>query len=270
MSHMAFSFSVRGNYAAFMDPRTTSSGVTYYSPTHSAILGMLGAILGVKRPTQEEIRAGQIYGSEFVWLRDNVKVGIKVNSPTEMGHPEGRPPRKAVKAGIKVNSPIEKHIYYTNHVSFKVKRTMPTKTEVLLSPDYTFYVTASEKVGEKLMSKIQKREFAYPIYFGRAYCKAVVHGKITKMHHRLVSDERFMTRCVLPHTDHTMHAWDVENGQVITERQTHHYIKDGKLASRIIPRTIPVEGARLDVILKCPPIGDVLEINGKEDCVVVF
>lgn len=246
MSKVAFSFGVRGNYAAFMDPRTTSSGVTYYSPPHSAILGMLGAIWGVKRPTQDEIREGKIYGSEFVWFRDNVKVGIRVNSP------------------------MEKHVYYTNHVSFKENRTMPTKMEVLLSPDYTIYVAASENPGEKLMSNIQKRTFAYPIYFGRAYCKAVVYGNVAKMTHELVDDKRFKTKCVVPHTDHTMHDIDVDNGQAITERQTHHHVEDDKLVSSIVPRTIPVEGARLDVVLNCVPIGDVLAINGKEDCVVVF
>lgn len=248
MSKVVFSFRVRGNYAAFMDPRTTSSGVTYYSPPHSAILGMLGAILGVKRPTQEEIREGKIYGSEFVWFRDNVKIGIRVNSP------------------------MEKHIYYTNHVSFKENRTMPTKMEVLLSPDYTIYVAASENPGEKLMSSIQKRTFAHPIYFGRAYCKATVHGTVTPMSHKLVSGKKFKTRCVVPHTAHTMHGIDPGNGKTITERQAHHYVEDGKLTSCIIPRTIPVEGARIvvDMNLDCKPMGDVLEINDKRDCVVVF
>lgn len=246
MSKVAFSFGVRGNYAAFMDPRITSSGVTYYSPPHSAILGMLGAILGVKRPTQKEIREGRIYSSEFVWFRDNVKVGIRVNNP------------------------MEKHVYYTNHVSFKENRTMPTKMEVLLSPDYTIYVAASKNPGEKLMANLQKRTFAYPIYFGRAYCKAVVYGNVVKMPHELISSERFKTKCVLPHTHHTMHEFDVGNGQSITERQTHHHVENDKLVSCIIPRTIPMEGARLDVILNCEPVGDVLVINDKGDCVVVF
>jgi len=246
MSHTAFSFGVRGNYAAFMDPRTTSSAVTYYSPTHSAILGMLGAIWGVKRPTHEEVREGKLYGSEFLWFRDNIKVGIRVNGP------------------------MEKHIYYTNHVSFKENRTMPTKTEVMLSPDYTVYVVASENLGEKLMSNIQKRTFAYPIYFGRAYCKAAVYGDVGKLPHKLTDDTQFKTRCVVPHTHHTMHGIDPENGQYITERQTHHYVEGGKLVSCIVPRAIPVDGTRLDVVLNCKPIGDVLEINGKEDCVVVF
>jgi len=246
MNKITFSFGIKGNYAAFMDPRTTSSGVTYYSPTHSAILGLLGAIWGVKRPSQEEIRKGEIYGSEFVWFRDNVKVGIRVNSA------------------------MAKHVYYTNHVSFKKNRTMPTKTEVLLSPDYTIYVAANENPGEKLMYNIQKRTFAYPIYFGRAYCKAVVHGNVTSMPHKKISDTRFMTRCIVPHTIDTMHDIDPEDGKAITERQTHHYVENGKMASCIIPRTIPVEGALVDVVLKSKPIGDVLKLNGNEDCVVVF
>lgn len=246
MSKIAFSFGIKGNYAAFMDPRTTSSGVTYYSPPHSAILGLLGAIWGVKRPTQEEIKEGKIYGSEFMWFRDNVKIGIKVNSP------------------------MEKHVYYTNHVSFKENRTMPTKTEVLLSPNYTIYVVATENPGEKLMSNIQKKTFAYPIYLGRAYCKAVVYGKVTAIPQKLVTEKRFKTRCVVPHTTHTMHGIDPGNGKTMTERQTHHYVKDGKLTSCIIPRTIPMEDARLVVVLNCKPIGDILEINDKGDCVVVF
>jgi len=246
MSYTVFSFGIKGNYAAFMDPRTTSSGVTYYSPTHSAILGMLGAIWGVKRPTQEEIREGKIYGSEFVWFRDNVKVGIRVNSP------------------------MKKHVYYTNHVSFKENRTMPTKTEVLLSPDYTVYVAASENPGKKLMSNIQKRLFAYPIYFGRAYCKATVYGNVTSMQHTPVSGKRFRTGCVIPHTVDTMHDIDPENGQAITERQVHHHVENGELVSSIVPRTIPVEGTIVDVVLRFRPIGDVLELDGKEDCVFAF
>jgi len=246
MSKIAFSFDVKGNYAAFMDPRTTSSGVTYYSPTHSAILGLLGAIWGVKRPTQNEIREGKIYGSEFLWFRDNVK------------------------AGIKVNHTPEKHVYYTNHVSFKENRTMPTKTEVLLSPDYTIYVAANENPGEKLLSNIQKKTFAYPIYFGRAYCKAVVHGKATTIPHKLANGKRFKTRCVVPHTVHTMHGIDPGTGKTITEHQTHHYAENGKMTSCIIPRTIPVNGERILVFLKCKPIGDVIELSDKGDCVVVF
>ena len=101
-----------GSFAAFRDPSVTSNQTVYYIPSKSAVVGILGAMIGIKRSDQ----LGDIYSQEYLDFFKQTSIGIQLESI----------PKKVV--------------YFTNHRSLKKAKTKPFKTEVVENPRYTIYV----------------------------------------------------------------------------------------------------------------------------------
>ena len=94
------SFDLEGDFAAFKDPSVTTNQTVTVVPSKSALIGLIGALLGVKR--SNSIYDG-IYSEEYLNLFKSTSVGIKLR-----------------------NNP-EKLTYYTNHRSLKEAKTKPFK-----------------------------------------------------------------------------------------------------------------------------------------------
>lgn len=69
-------FRLSGNFAAFRDPSVTSNQTVYYIPSKSALIGLIGAMLGIERSNSLD----EIYGLQYLDLFSVTRIGIKFES----------------------------------------------------------------------------------------------------------------------------------------------------------------------------------------------
>ncbi len=214
----AVSFDISGAFAAFRDPSVTTNQTVYYIPSKSAVVGILGAILGVKRDNM----LGDLYSDDFLDLYANTKIGIKVNTLY-----------------------LNKITLFTNHRSLKEVKTKPVKKELLENPAYTIYVL-NEKRHDDLQKRLGANDFVYTPYLGHAYCPAVI--KNPKVHDAALNKKRKnKTGCVIldesePFSADFEFTCDVNDGStVMVERHLHHYFVGTSLEKKVMRHWIPVK-----------------------------
>ena len=240
------SFRIAGPFAAFKDPSVTSSQAAYHIPSKSAIVGLLGAMIGVNRPDV----LGDMYGEEYLGLFGATRVGLRLESI----------PRKAM--------------FYSNRRSLKGAKTKPFKTEVMENPSYTVYAAADGAYHSRLAAAVKGNVFAYPPYLGHAYCPANVWGFAEYDASEISSGER-ITSCVVVDGSEAYGglfkpdlAGD-RHGSIIIERHTHHFLADGRLDGRVLKYWIPVSGAMLE-IEDSPPGGFSRFYSAGDDVVCLY
>lgn len=219
------SFQASGNFAAFRDPSVTTNQTVYYIPSKSAVIGLLGAMIGVQRDNS----LNDIYGKEYLELYSTIQIGLSFESA----------PKKVV--------------FFTNHRSLKEPKTKPFKTELVESPKYTIFVKTDEKRSESLQNAIKNNNCTYSPYLGHAYCPAVISD--LKIHDsEYTSSEDKITSCVVLdesetyQDDFTFQLHPQENdSRIIVERHLHHFFSNGKLESRVLKHWIPVGGSNFRI-----------------------
>ena len=218
------SFRISGKFASFRDPSVTSNQTVYYIPSKSAVVGILGAMIGVKRSDT----LGEIYGEEYLEFFKNTKIGIQYESI----------PNKVV--------------FYTNHRSLKEPKTKPFKTEVLENPQYTIYVITDEGNSKKLVNALKKNEFKFSPYLGHAYCPATI-SDFEEIDAKEIASNGEKTKCVVLDESETYNP-DFEfkhemitEGSVIIERHIHHYFDDDKFDGRVLKHWIPTENSEFKI-----------------------
>ena len=213
------SFDITGPFAAFKDPSVTTNQTCNYIPSKTAIVGILGAILGVKRDNQ----LGDIYSKEYLDFFKTTKIGIS----------------------LKTENP-NKVIFYSNHRSFKGngRKTKPVKKEVLENPSYTIYAALEQH--KDLMGRLKKNNFVFPPYLGHAYCPATITNpkQYDSTKSQKSSNE---TRCVVLDesepfsTDFKFKCTEMDNGgSIMIERHLHHFFKDDVFQKKAIKHWIPM------------------------------
>ena len=219
------SFRVSGAFAAFRDPSVTSNQTVYYIPSKSAVVGMLGAMIGIKRSNN----LGEIYGEEFQEFFKNTKIGMQFESI----------PKKIT--------------FFTNHRSLKEPKTKPFKTEVVENPRYTIYVNTDDENFKKLSIALKKNEFVYSPYLGHAYCQAAVFDfkEIESTETDSVSEK---TKCVVLDESETynqdfklMLRQSSPKGSIIIERHIHHFFDEGEFNGRVLKHWIPVNNSEFKI-----------------------
>lgn len=218
------SFRISGAFAAFRDPSVTSNQTVYYIPSKSAVVGMLGAMIGIKRSDN----LGEIYSEEFQEFFKNTKIGIQFESM----------PKKVT--------------FFTNHRSLKEPKTKPFKTEVVENPRYTIYVHTDEENSKKLSTALKKNEFVFSPYLGHAYCQAAVFD-FKEIESNEINSEGEKTKCVVLDESETYNP-DFEfrhemitEGTVIIERHIHHFFKDKKFDGRVLKHWIPTNNSEFEI-----------------------
>ena len=103
------SFDLSGEFAEFSDPSVTSNQTVYYIPSKSAIIGIIGAIIGIKR---NNVGPAKWYNDDFLDLLYETNIGIKMLSEPK------------------------KFAYFSNNVSLKETKKKPYKREVLIEPKF--------------------------------------------------------------------------------------------------------------------------------------
>lgn len=218
------SFDIIGTFGAFRDPSVTSNQTVYFIPSKSAVIGILGAMIGVPRGHS----LGPIYSQQYLNLFSKTKIGIEMKSE----------PKKVT--------------IFTNHRSLKEAKTKPFKTEMIDSPSYRFHVLTEEPYLTKLESAISSHNFVYTPYLGHAYCPATI-SELKIQETKETKSKSKETSCVILDESETFNesfefrigpAIDNENSRVIIERHMHHYIKDNELKRIILKHWIPVAGSR--------------------------
>ena len=213
-------FGISGKFAAFKDPSVTSNQTVYHIPSKSAVVGLLGAMIGIERAGD----SGDLYGEEYVKLFGATRIGMRFESDR-----------------------ARKVLFFTNHRSLKEPKTKPFKSEVLENPRYTIYVDTSHGFLDRLLAAVSKKTFAYPPYLGHAYCPATVSDcKVVDA--KEAPDGEKETDCVVLDESETYDqrfdfGYDIVRGSVIIERHIHHFVSNGHLDGRVLKHWIPSDGS---------------------------
>ena len=218
-------FRISGDFAAFRDPSVTTNQTVYYIPSKSAVVGILGAMIGVRRSDTLD----EIYGEEYQEFFKNTKIGIQFES---------------------VPSKVS---FFTNHRSLKEPKTKPFKTEVLENPTYTIYVSTDDESSKKLVNALKKQEFEFSPYLGHAYCPATISEFKEVDAKKIVDVKGEETKCVVLDESESYNPnfefkHDMVTGDsVIIERHIHHYFEDEKFDGRVLKHWIPTEGSVFEI-----------------------
>lgn len=218
-------FSARGRFAAHKDPSVTTHQLVYYAPPKSAIIGMVGAILGTPRS-----ETGELYSPKYIELLCKIRVGIgMLNEPDRL-------PQKVLFGTNR--RPLGKND--SGHMK-------PTKSELVENPAYRIYVSGDSRTIDELKRRIDNHDLAYPVYFGHAYCQARVEdarvGNAQKEDSGSVTVETTVLR-EDPNADY------LQDGSVIVEnKMVHraHRVRDDMVERRSMPHMIPLRGTKINV-----------------------
>jgi len=215
-------FSARGRFAAHRDPSVTTHQLAYYAPPKSAIVGMVGAIIGTPRSD-----TGELYSPEYVDLLSRISVGIGM-----LNEPDSRP---------------QKILFGTNRRTLEDTGHMkPTKSELVENPNYRIYVSGDGKTIDELKRRIDNHDPAYPVYFGHAYCQARVEGARVDDAQKVDGKSVTVGTTVLRESDSDAEYQPV-GSSVIVENKMVHRARDGSVERRSMPHMIPLRGAGIKV-----------------------
>jgi len=217
------SFNLSGSFAAFRDPSVTANQTVYFIPSKSAIIGLLGAILGVKRGHDLET----LYSVEYLDLFKRTNIGIQL-----------------------CNEP-KKIIMFTNHVSMEESITKPFKTELLELPECVIYVYSTNEYMEKMIKNISENNFIFSPYLGHAYCPAKIDNLNIYSTEIVIDPTGINTKCViLDESDFTNNPYSIRirpgegiNHKMIIERHLHHFFENGLFTRRVLKHWIPIGGS---------------------------
>jgi CRISPR-associated protein Cas5h len=214
------SFRISGSFAAFRDPSVTSHQTVSFIPSKSAVIGIIGAMIGVKRSNS----LAELYSQEYLELYKNTKIGLRFEAE----------PKKIV--------------YFTNHRSLKETKTKPVKSELVDSPKYTVFVSSDEKTMGNLKNVIQKNEFSFSPYLGHAYCPCVISDLQSYQNVTESNTKNNDTSCViLDESEAYSDTFKIDlsekddDSHVIIERHLHHFFLDDKFQSRVLKHWIPIK-----------------------------
>ena len=218
-------FRISGEFAAFRDPSVTSNQTAYYIPSKSAVIGILGAMIGIRRSDTLD----EIYSKEYLEFFKNTKIGLQLECT----------PKKVV--------------FFTNHRSLKEPKTKPFKTELVENPTYTIYVKTDEINSKKLINALEKHEFVYAPYFGHAYCPTRIEN-FRQIDVSKIDPKDKKTKCVILDESETYNLdFQFEcgiindGGSVIVERHIHHFFEGEKFDARVLKHWIPTNNSELEI-----------------------
>jgi CRISPR-associated protein Cas5h len=243
------SFTLSGSFAAFRDPTVTANQTVYFIPSKSAVIGMLGAILGVKRNHSLDT----IYSDEYLELFKVTDIGIQL-----------------------CNNP-KKITLFTNHVSLSESKTKPYKTELVESPEYIIYVHSSDKYMGKMIKLISEKKYMYSPYLGHAYCPARIENLATYSCNTVIDPYGWDTKCVI------LDELDFKNNgsflriregegishKIIIERHLHHFFENETFNRRVLRHFIPIEESEwsIDTSKYERKYSSFVELDGKIICI---
>jgi CRISPR-associated protein Cas5h len=216
------SFDLEGDFAAFKDPSITTNQTVTIIPSKSAIIGLVGALIGIKRSNSI---FDNIYCEDYLRLLKKTSIGIKVRYQPE------------------------KFTFFTNHRSLKEAKTKPFKTELLINPAFTIFVKSTNEVNQELFERLKENNFIFSPTLGHSYCLARIprFQKIDRIKEvepsgKIVStvflDE--VIECNSRNSCVTFDSSDRLPAKIMVERHLHHYLNDNSLKRTVLRHFIPI------------------------------
>ncbi len=238
------SFVAAADFALFRDPSVTASPTTYVIPPKSAILGLLGGLIGIKRS-----RSDEDYSEEYRKLLSETKIGIEMLFD---------PMKIAVT---------------TNHIALKRGKksvTKPVKMEFVMAPKYRVYVTTGKKYAERLDDALSNNAFVYTPYLGHCYCLARI-SEYEKFDARVMvgDQENVDTSSVAVEARSEtsgkpcLEIRSVNTSRVVIERQLFHYVAGDELKKTVLKHYAPINGS-MKVDLSKEEIMTLVQAKGKK------
>jgi CRISPR-associated protein Cas5h len=139
-------FHIWGRYGHFKKPETNNNPGSYSFMHKTALIGFIGAVLGISREAMKPL---------FPILCDGLKMAITINKEV-IKEVHGFTTHKTVKANF-----------------FKQGRGY---REFVRNPDYTITVALADEKNKELFIKftemLKRGETGYPVYFGNSNCPA--------------------------------------------------------------------------------------------------
>jgi CRISPR-associated protein Cas5h len=215
------SFDLEGDFAAFRDPSVTTNQTVTVIPSKSALIGLLGALLGIKRSNSFD----HLYSEGYLNLLETTAVGIQVHSQAA------------------------KYTFFTNHRSLKEDKTKPYKTELLINPKYTVYVKSTDEVNQALIDRLKSNHFVFSPMLGHAYCPARISRFREISSVKAVDPESMLVSTVV--LDEVMESKCSNSGiqfgkhpdfpaKILVERHLHLYVAEGSFKGIVLRHYIPV------------------------------
>ncbi|WP_063727532.1 type I-B CRISPR-associated protein Cas5b [Kosmotoga sp. DU53] len=127
---------ISSDYAHFRKPYTTTSALTYSIPPRTAVLGIIGSILGISSGG-----FGKSEHSKF----------FETNN---------------VKTGVRLLTSIKKTTFNLKYLHTKNGGSILVPVECVVSPIYRIYVSGNEDFLAKLESVVKNKECYYTPYLG--------------------------------------------------------------------------------------------------------
>jgi len=217
------SFVASGAFAAFRDPSVTTNQTVYFIPSKSAVIGLLGAIIGVERSNN----LGDAYEDNYRDFFKKTRIGLQL---------ETQNPKKITM--------------FTNHRSLKESKTKPFKTELFMEPKYKIYVKTEDS---RLAKSLEIKNFKYSPYFGHAYCPVFI-SEVEKLDLKEVDPVGQKTQCVVLDESETYNQnfklkLTAEGaGSVMIERHLHHYFEGNKFVSKVLKHWIPINNSIYEIV----------------------
>lgn len=127
---------ITSDYAHFRKPYTTTSALTYSIPPRTAVLGIIGSILGIS--------SGGLGKSEHSKF-------FETNN---------------VRSGIRLLTTIKKTTFNLKYLHTKSGGSILVPVECVVSPIYRLYVSGNENLLTKLENMVKNKECYYTPYLG--------------------------------------------------------------------------------------------------------
>jgi CRISPR-associated protein Cas5h len=218
------SFRLTGQFAAFRDPSVTSNQTVYYVPSKSAVIGLLGAMIGIER---DDNSLGPLYGNKYIDFFLKTSIGMRYESE----------PRKIT--------------YFTNHRSFEKATMKPYKKELVENPNYRIFVLIENEYPEfnRIQTSIFENKFVYSPYLGHAYCPGIISEPEIHSTEEVNPEDEITTCVILDESDGHKNDSLLEivpvqgrrhESSVMIERHLHHFNTNNHLERRVLKYWIPV------------------------------
>ncbi len=154
-------FDISSEYGHFRKFNTTSSPLTYAIPTRPAIVGLLGAILGVEREIAPNIYRDGIIPVATLFDKKKSDIAVQILHPV-----------KKVNIGFNLLKTKEPASF------FNIKNRTQIEFELLKEPKFRVFVTHQDKtLFNNLCERIKKVNHYFTPYLGLAQFTATIHFK---------------------------------------------------------------------------------------------
>ena len=150
-SHKLLVFDISGEYGHFRKFNTTSSPLTFSIPTHSALAGILGAILGIERELSHNVYPKGVVPVNELFSPEKATIAVQILSPI-----------KKVNIGFNLLDTGKSASSF-----FNIKNRTQIEFELLKNPNFRiFFEHTDAGVYKELLERIQSVRHHFTPYLG--------------------------------------------------------------------------------------------------------